>query len=95
MKRVLFLTNYPSPYRVRFFDELGKRVELTVLFADRIEDKKHRNSGWYVPSQGSFRSVQLKKTATVKSNSLCLEVTKWLKQDLDRKSTRLNSSHAT
>ena len=26
MKRVLFLTNYPSPYRVRFFDELGKKL---------------------------------------------------------------------
>ena len=83
MKRVLFLTNYPSPYRVRFFDELGKRVDLTVLFADRIEDKKHRNASWYVPSQGSFRSVLLKKTATFKTNSLCLEVTKWLKQDFD------------
>lgn len=83
MKRVLFLTNYPSPYRVRFFDELGKRMDVTVLFADRIEDKKHRNASWYVPSAGSFRSVQLKKTLTVKSNSLCLEVTKWLKQPFD------------
>ena len=83
MKRVLFLTNYPSPYRVRFFDELGKRMEVTVLFADRIEDKKHRNSGWYVPSDGHFRTVQLKKTCSVKSNSLCLEVTKWLKQPFD------------
>lgn len=83
MKRVLFLTNYPSPYRVRFFDELGKRMDVTVLFADRIEDKKHRNSGWYVPSQGSFQSVQLKKTLAVKSNSLCLEVTGWLKKDFD------------
>ena len=83
MKKVLFLTNYPSPYRVRFFDELGKRVNLTVLFADRIEDKKHRNASWYVPSQGSFTSVQLNKTCSVKSNSLCLEVTKWLKQDFD------------
>lgn len=83
MKRVLFLTNYPSPYRVRFFDELGKRMDVTVLFADRIEDKKHRNSNWYVPSQGSFHEVQLKKTFSVKSNSLCLEVTKWLKKDFD------------
>ena len=81
--RVLFLTNYPSPYRVRFFDELGKRMEVTVLFADRIEDKKHRNAGWYVPSQGSFQTVQLKKTLSVKSNSLCLEVVKWLKQPFD------------
>ena len=82
MKRVLFLTNYPSPYRVRFFDEMGKRMEVTVLFADRIEDKKHRNSGWYVPSDGHFQTVQLKKTCTVKSNSLCLKVTKWLKKPL-------------
>ena len=83
MKRVLFLTNYPSPYRVRFFDELGKRMEVTVLFADRIEDKKHRNAGWYVPSEGSFCSVQLKKTLSVKSNSLCLEVARWLRQPFD------------
>ena len=83
MKRVLFLTNYPSPYRVRFFDELGKRMDITVLFADRIEDKKHRNASWYVPSEGSFHAVQLKKTLSVKSNSLCLEVTKWLKQPFD------------
>ena len=83
MKRVLFLTNYPSPYRVRFFDELGKRMDVTVLFADRIEDKKHRNAGWYVPSAGSFRSVQLKKTLAVKTNSLCLDVSKWLTKDFD------------
>ena len=84
MKRVLFLTNYPSPYRVRFFDELGKRMDVTVLFADRIENKKHRNAGWYVPSEGSFRSVQLQKQAAViKSNSLCTDVIDWLKQDFD------------
>ena len=83
MKRVLFLTNYPSPYRVRFFDELGKRMDVTVLFADRIEDKKHRNAGWYVPSAGSFHTVQLKKTLGVKSDSLCLEVTKWLNRSYD------------
>ena len=30
--RVLFLTNIPSPYRVDFFGELGKLVDLTVLY---------------------------------------------------------------
>ena len=83
MKRVLFLTNYPSPYRVRFFDELGKLMDVTVLFADRIEDKKHRNASWYVPSEGSFKAVQLEKTFSVRSNSLCLEVTKWLNREYD------------
>ena len=84
MKRVLFLTNYPSPYRVRFFDELGKHMDVTVLFADRIEDKKHRNADWYVQGEGSFHAVQLKKTAAFGSNSLCLEVTKWLKKGFDQ-----------
>lgn len=83
MKRVLFLTNYPSPYRVRFFDELGKAVDLTVLFADRIEDKKHRNANWYEPSAGSFQSVQLKKSFSVKTNSLCMDVIGWLKKGFD------------
>ncbi len=32
MKKVLFMTNVPSPYRVNFFNEFGKKVELTVLF---------------------------------------------------------------
>ena len=35
MKRILFLTNYASPYRVRFFDELGKSAQVTVLYSDR------------------------------------------------------------
>ena len=35
MKRVLFLTNYASPYRVHFYDELAKSMDVTVLFTDR------------------------------------------------------------
>lgn len=31
-KKVLFITNIPAPYRVDFFNELGKYVDLTVLF---------------------------------------------------------------
>lgn len=37
--RVLFLTNMPSPYRVDFFNELGKKCELTVMF------ERKRDSG--------------------------------------------------
>lgn len=32
MKKVLFVTNIPSPYRVDFYNQLGKFVELTVIF---------------------------------------------------------------
>ena len=30
--KVLFMTNLPSPYRVRFFAELGKKCDLTVIY---------------------------------------------------------------
>ncbi len=31
-KKVLFISNVPAPYRIDFFNELGKEVDLTVLF---------------------------------------------------------------
>lgn len=83
MKKVLFLTNYPSPYRVQFFDELGKTMDVTVLFSERKEDKTHRSADWYIQSKGRFRSVQLTRTALIRGKDLCLDVTKWLKQDWD------------
>lgn len=84
MKRVLFLTNYPSPYRVRFFDELGKHMDVTVLFSDRAELKKHRSASWYVEDEGNFRRIQLtKRLATIGNSDLCRDVIGWLRQPFD------------
>lgn len=83
MKKVVFLTNYPSPYRVQFFDELGKYMDVTVLFSERKEDKTHRSADWYIQSSGNFKTIQLARTAMVKGRDLCLDVTKYLKQDWD------------
>lgn len=84
MKRVLFITNYPSPYRVSFFDELAKYMDVTVLFSDRIEDKKHRSADWFISGEGRFRAVQLeKRVASTGGRDLCLDVTKWLRQKWD------------
>ena len=84
MKRVLFITNYASPYRVCFYDELAKYIDVTVLFSDRIEDKKHRSADWFISGTGKFKAVQLKKrVASMGSRDLCIDVTKWLKQKWD------------
>ncbi len=36
--KVLFISNIPSPYRVDFFQQLGKYVELTVIFEAKRAD---------------------------------------------------------
>lgn len=83
MKRVLFLTNYPSPYRVHFFDELGKSLDVTVLFTDPLGDITHRNPEWFEEGKGGFTAVQLKKTMAAGEEYLCLEVISWLKKPFD------------
>lgn len=42
-KKILFVTNIPSPYRIDFFNELGKRCNLTVCYERKTatdRDKK-------------------------------------------------------
>ncbi|WP_041077414.1 hypothetical protein [Thermotoga caldifontis] len=52
--KVLFLTNIPSPYRVDFFEELGKYVDLTVLF-ERLH-AKDRERDWHKLAFKNFRA---------------------------------------
>lgn len=44
MKKVLFLTNLPSPYRIDFFNELGKHCDLHVIFEK--DKSKTRDDRW-------------------------------------------------
>ena len=84
MKRVLFITNYASPYKVEFYDELSKYLDVTVLFSDRIEDQKHRTGDWFTQGTGGFHAVQLTRYAgTFLGENLCLDVLDWLKQSWD------------
>ena len=41
--KILFLTNVPAPYRVDFFNELGKMCQLTVLFEKDSSDERDRS----------------------------------------------------
>ena len=83
MKRILFLTNYASPYRVRFFDELGKSAQVTVLYSDRRGTLSHRNEKWFEEGEGGFRSVQLSGPIGKGRRTLCFSVLPWLKREYD------------
>lgn len=82
MKRILFLTNYPSPYRVNFFDELGRLCDLTVLYF--AKPTAYRDENWFVESKGYFQAVQLgKRKLSFRGKTVCLDVADWLKQNWD------------
>lgn len=53
MKKVLYLTNYEVPYRVRFFNELAQFCDLTVLYESRSSGK--RNKTWAHSEQQCHR----------------------------------------
>ena len=84
MKRVLYLTSIASPYRVRFFDELSKYCDVTVLYYDRSHEQKDRSADWFTSGSGAHKGVQLqKRVATIAGESLCLDVIPWLKKKFD------------
>ena len=56
--RVLYLTTVPTPYKVDFFEELGKECELTVLFENRTVS--YREESWMVQEFRNFKAYFLK-----------------------------------
>lgn len=75
---VLYLTNIPAPYRVSFFNELGKYCNLTVLFE---RDFAHnRESSWLDKSADNYKQVFLKGVSMGNGKIICVEVLKWLRK---------------
>lgn len=74
--RVLFLTNIPSPYRVDFFNELGKLCDLTVLFERK--SAKDRDAAWVADKITNFKAVFLKGIKIGVAEALCPVVIKYL-----------------
>lgn len=77
--KVLFLTNIPSPYRVDFFNELGKYCDLTVLY----ERKKADDREWLNKKSINYKSIFLNGIKKGNDTALCLGVIKYLSQKFD------------
>ena len=80
--RVLFLTNIPSPYRVAFFNELGKSCELTVAFEGRFATD--RNAAWQAEKLKNFTPVFLNGLRLGVDKFLSFKVCGLLKQKWDK-----------
>lgn len=79
LKKVLFLVNIPSPYRVEFFEELGKLCELTVLYEKTRADDRE----WKYVDKTNYTSVFMKGIKTGADNALCFEVLEYLRKEYD------------
>lgn len=78
--KVLFLTNVPSPYRVDFFNTLGKQCELTVLF--ETKSAKNRDVAWVADSITNFKSIFLKGKRVGEAEAICPAVLKYLSYEI-------------
>lgn len=78
MMKILWLTNIPSPYRVDFFNELGKLCDLTVLF-ERAASAE-RDDSWKKFQTENFKAVFLKGKKFGVAEAFCPSVRKYLKK---------------
>ena len=77
--KILFYTNVPSPYRVSFFNELGKYCDLTVLFEP--SSSTERDDTWKNFKFEYFQGIILKGTRTAVDSAFCPEIIKYLKKN--------------
>lgn len=80
-KKVLWITNIPSPYRVTFFNLLGEYCELKVIF-ERSQSNE-RNEDWYGKNFKNFKYYFLKGLKFKVDSSISTSVTKYITKDFD------------
>lgn len=83
--KILFITNYPSPYRVDFFNCWGNLpdVQLTVLFLENSREQKHRSEKWFHTDYTYFRPVFLHEKVTIRNHVIYKDIFHWLKEKYD------------
>lgn len=75
--KILFLTNLPSPYRIDFFNEIGKKTDLTVVF--ERETASNRNIKWKSQKERYFKEVYLSGVKLGVESSFSLQIINYLK----------------
>ncbi|WP_171299522.1 glycosyltransferase family 4 protein [Enterococcus cecorum] len=79
MKKVLFVTNLPVPYKVDFFNLLSEKVKLTVLFERKTA--KNRNSQWLSSKTIKFNHIFLKGIYIGVESSLSMQIIKLINKN--------------
>lgn len=78
MMNILFLTNIPSPYRVKFFSQLGEKCNLTVLY--EMKRATNRNKDWKEEYTLTFHEIYLHTHQLVDDGGISTDIFHYLKK---------------
>lgn len=76
---VIFVWRGPSPYRVNFFNELGKYCNLTVMFEMKPKDISDKNPLWFNEQYINFKAIYLKGQKLFGRVWFCYDVFSYIK----------------
>lgn len=76
--KILIISNIPSPYRIDFFNELGKMVDLTVIF--EAESAKGITFNWNLNEIKWFKAIFLKK-GDIEEKKINWKILKYIKKN--------------
>lgn len=76
--KVLYLTNLPAPYKVKFFEKVGKLCELTVLYERKVASD--RDDKWTAVHNDTFQEIFLKGKEIGADNSFSLDTIRYIKR---------------
>lgn len=77
--KVLFITNIPAPYRIDFFNELGKYVELTVVFEAKHADNQGIKFNWNLEEISNFKPIFLNE-GNINEKKIDWKIFKYIKK---------------
>ena len=93
-KKVLFITNIPAPYRVDFYNELGKKVDLTVIFEAKGASNQGIRFNWNLDSIQNFEAIFL-SDGDIRERKIDFRIFKYLKKNRYDEIVATNYSYFT
>ena len=82
MKKVLFISNIPTPYRNDFYNELGKKTKLTVIYEAKGASNQGIRFNWNMSQIQNYKAVFLKE-GDIEENKINIKIFKYLRQKWD------------
>lgn len=79
MHKVLIVFNHPAPYKVKLFNELSKKVDLTVIF--ERDSESDRNKAFYDEKEYAFKTVKVKGLKCGREGFISNKVAKHIKNN--------------